>query len=72
MARVVTPLNNTQIKAAKAKEKNFTLSDGLGLQLLVKVSGVKLWEFYYKSPTLLKRKNFIWKLSSNIIKSCKR
>ena len=56
MARVVTPLNDTQIKNAKPKEKNYTLSDGNGLQLLIKASSTKLWEFYYKSPTETKRK----------------
>lgn len=56
MARVVKPLNDTQIKNAKPIEKNFTLPDGQGLQLLVKINGSKLWEFYYKSPTELKRK----------------
>ena len=28
MARTVKPLNNTQIKSAKPKEKNYTLPDG--------------------------------------------
>ncbi len=56
MARVVQPLNDTQIKKAKVKDKNYTLSDGQGLQLLVKTNGSKLWEFYYLSPITQKRK----------------
>ncbi|MDC7243343.1 MAG: tyrosine-type recombinase/integrase [Sphaerochaetaceae bacterium] len=56
MARIVTPLVDTKIKNAKAKEKNYTLSDGQGLQLLIKTDGKKLWEFYYTSPITLKRR----------------
>ena len=56
MPRVVTPLNDKQIKALKPKEKAYTKADGNGLQLLVKPNGSKLWEFFYKSPTLLKRR----------------
>ncbi|PHR69885.1 MAG: integrase [Arcobacter sp.] len=54
--RKVQPLTDTKIKTAKTQEKNYTLSDGHGLQLLVKTNKVKLWEFYYKSPTLHKRR----------------
>ncbi len=56
MARVKQPLNDTQIKKAKAKDKNYTLSDGQGLQLLIKTNGSKLWEFRYTSPITLKAK----------------
>ena len=56
MARTVIPLNDTQIKQAKPKDKEYALSDGKGLQLLVKSNSSKLWEFRYKSPTTLKRK----------------
>ncbi len=56
MARTVKPLNDKQLKNAKPKEKNYTLSDGNGLQLLVKATGVKLWEFIYKSPITHKRR----------------
>jgi integrase len=56
MGRTVKPLNNAQIKNAKPKDKSYTLSDGNGLQLLVKVNGNKLWEFYFKSPLTLKRR----------------
>jgi len=35
-------------RAAKAKEKDYTINDGGGLALLVKSSGSKLWRFIYK------------------------
>lgn len=56
MAKVVTPLTDTKIKESKAKDKNYTLSDGNGLQLLIRINGSKLWEYYYTSPTTLKRR----------------
>lgn len=56
MARTVTPLNDTQIKNAKATDKNYTLSDGHGLQLLVKTNGTKLWEIFYKDLESSKRR----------------
>jgi len=46
----------TTVSTAKPKEKAYTLSDGEGLQLLIKPNGSKLWEFYYQSPTLFKRR----------------
>lgn len=36
MARIVKPLNDTQLKNAKAKEKDYKLSDGEGLYFVVK------------------------------------
>ena len=56
MAKVVTPLTDTKIKESKAKDKNYTLSDGNGLHLLIKVNGSKLWEFRYNSPIKSKRR----------------
>ena len=54
MAKVVKPLSNTEIKNAKPKEKEYTLSDGDGLMLEVRTNGSKLWKFRYKSPITLK------------------
>lgn len=54
--RKVTPLTDTKLKTSKPKDKEYTLSDGNGLQLLIKPTGIKLWQFIYKSPTLLKRR----------------
>ncbi len=48
MARATTQLSSTQIKTAKAKEKDYKLSDGRGLYLLVAKSGGKHWKLKYK------------------------
>lgn len=55
MARITTPLTNTEIKAAKPAEKEYTLQDGDGLYLLVKSSGSKIWRFNYYRPDTKKR-----------------
>lgn len=47
MPKVTTPLSDMQIKNSKPKEKDYTLTDGNGLQLLIKSSGTKLWEIRY-------------------------
>ena len=47
MARKITPLTATQIKQAKPKEKDYKLSDGRGLYLLVTKSGGKHWKLKY-------------------------
>ena len=56
MGKTVIPLNDTQLKNVKPREKDYTLSDGNGLQLLIKATGTKLWEIYYLSPITLKRR----------------
>lgn len=56
MPRLGIPLTDIKIRKSKAKEKNYALSDGKGLHLLIKTSGTKLWEFIYTSPTLHKRR----------------
>jgi hypothetical protein len=43
----VQPLTDTAIKNAKAREKEYTLSDGNGLQLVIKPNGRKVWEIRY-------------------------
>ncbi|MCQ9123315.1 tyrosine-type recombinase/integrase [Rodentibacter caecimuris] len=55
MARTTKPLSNTQIEKAKPKEKDYTLSDGQGLYLLIKSTGAKLWRFNYYKPITKKR-----------------
>lgn len=47
MARVATSLSDTKIKTAKAKDKDYKLSDGRGLYLLVTKSGGKHWKLKY-------------------------
>lgn len=56
MAKTVVPLTDKKIKSVKPKDKNFTLTDGQGLQLLIKPDGTKLWEFRYTSPITNKRR----------------
>ncbi|STT84688.1 phage integrase [Klebsiella pneumoniae] len=55
MARITTPLTNTEIRAAKPEVKEYTLQDGNGLYLLVKPSGSKIWRFSYYRPHDKKR-----------------
>lgn len=45
--RITTPLTDTRIKNAKPNAKKYTLSDGNGLQLLIKPDGKKIWEIRY-------------------------
>ncbi|MCC3742081.1 tyrosine-type recombinase/integrase [Rouxiella badensis] len=42
------PLTELQIKKAKPTEKPYTLSDGLGLSILVEPNGSKAWRFRYR------------------------
>ena len=55
MPRLVTPLNDTQIKKAKPKDKEYLLADGKGLALRVKPNGSKMWLFTYSKPYTKKR-----------------
>ncbi|MCP4595607.1 integrase domain-containing protein [Neptuniibacter sp.] len=57
MAKKVLPLTNTQVKNAKPKEKEYSLSDGDGLSLRVKPNGTKMWVFNYTRPHTSKRAN---------------
>ena len=51
MARTVVPLTDSKIKNSKSNDKDYSLTDGQGLQLLIKKNGSKLWEFrYYNVP----------------------
>ncbi|OPX54873.1 Integrase [Oceanospirillum multiglobuliferum] len=57
MARLTTPLTNTEVKQAKPKDKEYSLSDGNGLALRVKPNGSKLWLFNYTPPFKKNRTN---------------
>jgi integrase len=48
MASRVEPLTATKVQSAKPKEKNYKLSDGRGLFLLIKPTGSKLWRLKYR------------------------
>lgn len=47
MARITKPLTDTEIRKAKATDKDYYLYDGENLCLLVKKNGSKLWRFTY-------------------------
>lgn len=57
MARIVKPLSQTEVKSAKPREKEYTLRDGGGLFMRIKVNGSKLWLFDYYRPITKKRTN---------------
>ena len=48
MSRAITPLTDTKIKTSKPKAKDYKLSDGGGLYLLVTKAGGKHWKLKYK------------------------
>lgn len=57
MPRHTTRLTDTYIKKLKSADKDFVVSDGQGLQLRVRKTGSKLWNFNYTHPTTKKRVN---------------
>ncbi|TEW53184.1 hypothetical protein E2R68_13410 [Psychromonas sp. RZ22] len=65
MAKTVPPLNDTQIKNAKPKDKEYNLGDSLGLTLKIKPNGTKLWWFNYLRPITKQRANL--SLGNNFI-----
>jgi integrase len=50
MPKLATPLTDTQIRNAKAKDKTYTLSDGNNLYLEISASGTKVWRMSYRQP----------------------
>lgn len=48
MPKRVPPLSDVQVKSAKPKERDYKLSDGGGLYLLVTTTGGKLWRIDYR------------------------
>jgi len=57
MAKKIAPLTNTEVKQAKARDTEYTLADGEGLQLRVRPNGSKLWVLKYSQPFTKKRTN---------------
>lgn len=47
MPKKIQPLTELKVKGAKPKDKEYKLSDGLGLHLLITPSGGKLWRLQY-------------------------
>ncbi len=50
MARQVVRLTDRKIKTTSSTEKEFTLSDGDGLQLRIRPNGTKSWQFKFTDP----------------------
>jgi integrase len=48
MPKKVVQLTDVEVKKAKPKEKDYKLTDGKGLYLLLTVSGGKLWRYDYR------------------------
>ncbi len=55
MARQTKPLSVKEIESAKPKEADYVLYYGDGLELLIKSSGSKIWQFRYIRPVTKKR-----------------
>lgn len=55
MNKPINKLSDTVIKKAKSKDKDYVLSDGGGLQILIKTNGSKYWEFRYTNLQTKKR-----------------
>jgi integrase len=58
MPKRILPLTDIQVKNAKPKAKEYKLSDGGGLHLLITPSGGKLWRFKYRFGGIEKRLTF--------------
>jgi hypothetical protein len=50
MPKLAAPLTDTQIRHAKAKGKEYSLSHGQGLGIRVRTNGTKEWIFRYIRP----------------------
>ena len=48
MPKVVKPLTDKEIKSSKPKEKEYKLSDGQSLYLVVKTNGTKFFRTFWK------------------------
>ena len=50
MPKIVAPLHDTKISSAKPAAREYTITDGGGLLLLVKPNGKKNWQLRYTRP----------------------
>jgi len=57
MSTYRTSLTDKKVSAARAKDKDYVLSDGGGLQLRIRSNGSRLWNFNYRHPITKKRIN---------------
>ncbi|MGB6329852.1 MAG: integrase arm-type DNA-binding domain-containing protein [Halarcobacter sp.] len=58
MPKIVKPLTDKEIKAAKPKEKQYKLSDGQSLYLIIKPNGTKFFRFDFKFENKRKSMSF--------------
>ena len=58
MPKVVKPLTDKEIKASKPKEKEYKLSDGQSLYLVVKTNGTKFFRFDFTFENKRKSMSF--------------
>lgn len=45
MPKICKPLSDTKIRKSKPKEKDYKLSDGQGLYIVIKSNGTKMWRY---------------------------
>lgn len=45
MPKICKPLSDTKIRKSKPEEKDYKLSDGQGLYIVIKSNGTKMWRF---------------------------
>lgn len=55
MAKLTTPLTNTQVQGAKSTGKAYNLTDGGGLYLHVSAAGSRAWRIDFATPITRKR-----------------
>ena len=58
MPKVVKPLTDKEIKSSKAKEKEYKLSDGQSLYLVVKTNGTKFFRYDFTFENKRKSMSF--------------
>ena len=52
-------LNDSEIKRAKIKNNEYALYDGDGLQVTIRPTGTKAFEFRYTSPTTKRKQKIV-------------
>jgi hypothetical protein len=58
MPKTTKQLTDTEIKKAKSKEKDYKLSDGQGLYIVIKKNGSKMWRFDFSFEKKRKSMSF--------------
>jgi hypothetical protein len=58
MPKITKPLSDTEIRKSKPKEKDYKLGDGLGLFIVIKKNGTKMWRFDFSFNKMRKSMSF--------------